>query len=501
MKKLLVMTLLVVCMLSVVFAGGIVTNTNQSAAYMRTLNRNASTDADAIYYNPAATANFCDGLYLGVSNQSIFQTKTVDNSYQYLNDSEFVGDVTALLFPNFYVAYKTGKLAFSAGFEPIGGGGSAEFEEGLPSFEIPVAGLKEQLGTEYRLYFYFQGSSIYYGAQAGVAYKVNEMVSVAGGVRFVSASNHYEGYLKDIQVQSSSGWVDPGTYLTGVANQFDAAAQSLQPIIDANAGGMTLSQLQTGGYLTTDEVAALEGGLQQAGVDPSGMTAAEVQGAYNTLYTQTAAQVPVIEAATADKEVDADQKASGITPIFSVFLKPNDKMGLAIRYEMKTNLELENETKTDDTGMFPDGAKTRADMPAMLALGLYYQVMPALRTEFNLSYYMNTGVDWEGKEDYVENGMEIGMALEYGLSEKLKASLGFLYSNSGAEEGYQTDLSYSLNSTTLGLGVAYQLTPKMMLNIGGLNTFYQEGQKQTTGYTEEYMKTTTGFAVGLDLKL
>ena len=40
---------------SLLMAGGIVTNTNQSAAYMRTLNRNAVTDVDAAYFNPALT--------------------------------------------------------------------------------------------------------------------------------------------------------------------------------------------------------------------------------------------------------------------------------------------------------------------------------------------------------------------------------------------------------------------------------------------------------------
>ncbi|MGC9364985.1 MAG: hypothetical protein ACP5FZ_10505, partial [Fidelibacterota bacterium] len=104
-------------------AGGIVTNTNQSAAYMRTLNRNASTDVDAVYYNPAGLTKLEEGLHLSLSNQSIWQTKTVTNSYPNLNNDEFVGDVSAPLFPNLYLAYKKGNVVISGGFEPIGGGG------------------------------------------------------------------------------------------------------------------------------------------------------------------------------------------------------------------------------------------------------------------------------------------------------------------------------------------------------------------------------------------
>lgn len=42
-----------VCTAGSVFAGGLVTNTNQSSLYTRLQSRNASTLIDAVYYNPA----------------------------------------------------------------------------------------------------------------------------------------------------------------------------------------------------------------------------------------------------------------------------------------------------------------------------------------------------------------------------------------------------------------------------------------------------------------
>ena len=45
--KSLGITLLVLVLTAQLFAGGMVTNSNQSAEYMRTLNRNASLDIDA----------------------------------------------------------------------------------------------------------------------------------------------------------------------------------------------------------------------------------------------------------------------------------------------------------------------------------------------------------------------------------------------------------------------------------------------------------------------
>lgn len=429
MKSVMFVSLILVLAMGIAMAGGIVTNTNQSAAYVRTLNRNASTDIDAVYFNPAGLTRLEDGLYLSLSNQTIWQTKTIINNTPNLNDDEFVGEVFVPVFPSFYLAYKTGKLAFSAGFEPIGGGGSVEYKSGLPSFETPLTGyvgipasyLNPALDpygniTGYSLDAYFKGSSIYYGGQIGVAYSINDMFSVAAGARYVYVKNSYEGNLKNIALQT-------------------------------------------------------DGGL------------GNIEGIQN------------------DMEVDAIQTGSGITPIFSAFITPFEELDIALRYEVKTKLELENETEVDGSGLFPDGGITNADMPAMMAVGVAYKVMPALRAEFNLNYYMNSDVNWDGREDNVESGYEAGVAVEYCLSDKLKASVGFLNADGGAKAAYQTDMSYSLKSNTIGLGFAYAVSPNLVFNVGGLNTFYQEDEKAVTGITEKYQKTSVGFAIGVDYKL
>ena len=109
-------------------AGGLVTNTNQSAAWVRLPSRNASVGIDAAYYNPAGVMKLENGFHLSLSNQSIFQTREVENSYAGpndafgLNEHLYEGSVTALVFPSIYAVYKMDKLAFSLGFNPVGGG-------------------------------------------------------------------------------------------------------------------------------------------------------------------------------------------------------------------------------------------------------------------------------------------------------------------------------------------------------------------------------------------
>ena len=125
------------------FAGGLVTNTNQSALYTRLQNRAASTDIDAVYYNPAGLTKLGDGFHLSLNNQTIGQTRNVTTTYAYLAGSpkDYEGTVSAPIFPSIYAAYNTGKFSFSFGFNPIGGGGGAKYENGLATFEMQIADL------------------------------------------------------------------------------------------------------------------------------------------------------------------------------------------------------------------------------------------------------------------------------------------------------------------------------------------------------------------------
>ena len=193
------------------FAGGIVTNSNQSADFHRLLNRNASTDVDAVYFNPAGIMLLNEGFSFYLSSQTIDQKRHIQSDFAALkNDGKFEGTTFAPVFPNFYVAYKTGDLAFGAGFVPIGGGGSAEFKDGLPSFVAPISAVPVGLTasgiptTNYDVDVAFEGSSVYMGGQAVVSYKINDMFSVSAGGRYFTAKNSYKGHLKDIMINPTS---------------------------------------------------------------------------------------------------------------------------------------------------------------------------------------------------------------------------------------------------------------------------------------------------------
>ena len=258
-----------------VFAGGIVTNSNQSAQYVRMLARDASTSIDAVYYNPAGLTKLEDGFHLSLSNQSIFQKKTIENTYVYLNEKKFVGDVVAPLFPDLYLAYKKGKFALGFSFQPNAGGGSANYETGLPSFEIPYSSIPAILSamygagfcTQYSADIQFEGSSVFWGTQLNASYAINDMISASVGARMIFAKNTYKGHVKDVMINPQHPVLNPTGGLMSA------------PVFFTNAGNATYAAM------------------------------------------------------TSDQEVDATQTGTGYTPIVGVNLTLGEKLNVGLKYE------------------------------------------------------------------------------------------------------------------------------------------------------------------------
>jgi len=516
-------------------AGGLVTNTNQSASWVRLPSRNASTEIDAVYYNPAGIMKMENGFHFAISNQTIFQTREITSDYSFLNDGSYEGKVKAPLFPSIYAAYKMDKLAFFFGFNPVGGGGGATYEKGLPSFEMSQADLVPALSaapysaTDYRLDVYFKGSSIFFGYQAGISYKINDLLSVAAGVRYVTAKNTYEGHLKDVQVNiASSNWTDASTIMDGIAATAQGGGDALTPYI-ATAGGYTADQLVAAGQMTVETRNAIVNGLTSLGVaNAASLTLLQSQTAFYGKQTQYNLTSNLLE----DQEADVAQTGSGICPIFSVNLSPIENLNIGIKYEMATKLELENETAKDlligytATGtpitMFPDGDKTRNDMPAMLAVGVNYK-LANLKLSLGGNYYFDKSADYGHKIDddlnsatptvhvnnseiIESNGMSLQGGLEYNVSENWLVSAGYVYGNKGVNSLYQSDLTFGNATHTFGGGGAFTLN-NLRINLGASYTMYLEDEKSVNHFlgatnllpTETYTKSTMVVGVGVEL--
>ncbi|MBP6979337.1 MAG: outer membrane beta-barrel protein [Lentimicrobiaceae bacterium] len=537
MKKFLFLPVVMISMSLHVLAGGIVTNTNQSAAFIRLGARNATLGLDGVYYNPAGLTTLCNGLFLSLNNQTIFQTNTIKNNYPYLHgapSAEFTGEVSAPVFPGIYAGYKFGKFVLSFGFNPIGGGGGAKYDKGVPSFEIPISNLvpmlKPDFGvTDYKANISFEGTSVYFGYQAGLSYEVSPAVSLYAGLRYVTVKNTYKGSIRDIMINPLGGDFmraeDWGTNMavnyTNIAASYTMASAGAEQLTAAGLGGYTYAQIAAFGFITEEQQAGFEQALQGAGqpVDTPIQDSQMIFDATSAMATEGAGMMTELAAQTGDKEVDSEQTGSGITPIIAANLTLAEKLTLSLRYEFLTKIDVTNDTKKDDTGMFPDGEKSSSDLPGMLAVGASYPLTNKFRAYADFNYYWDSQANYGKTNDigqYINNESlidhnmwELGAGLEYNISKKFLVSAGYLYSSSGTTQDYQSNLSYSLTSSSVGFGGAWQISPKIGLNLGCMLVYYQDETKDysyvfneevSIPVTETYGKFTQVYAVGLDFK-
>ncbi|HWR74377.1 MAG TPA: hypothetical protein VN276_01985 [Bacteroidales bacterium] len=471
------------------FAGGLVTNTNHSAYMVRLISRQASMNVDATYYNPAGLTKLEDGFHFSLNNQIIGQTKTITNDYYFLTEkpTEYIGTVSAPIFPGVYAVYKVNKFAFSLGFNPVGGGGGAEYATGLPSFEKQIAnlvpGLQTQLATldqgvidaigadpnfnnvtAYDGAIFFEGSSIYFGYQANISYAINDFISVALGGRYVTAKNTYSGYINDVTITASPNPL-PGS-------------------VPAPYNG------SPGDYLRA--IALTPYGASQA---------ATLNGTAAALDDMTNVEADVVE------------EGSGFTPIISVNITPNEMFNISLKYEFKTTLDLTttvNDGK-DAGGMFEDGAIKVADMPAVLSAGVGVFPTPKLYLAAGVNYFFDKNNDYDGSRDLEvemidKNFFDYSAGIEYALTGMIKLSAGYAGTVTGVNDNYQSDQRYSLNTSTFGGGIGLTLSPMIDINLGGMYTMYKDGGKTTpSGITgvpdinETYDTETWVVGIGVDL--
>jgi long-chain fatty acid transport protein len=515
-------------------AGGIVTNTNQSAAWVRMFARDASTGIDAVYFNPAGLAKLGDGLYLSLTDQIITQNRYISSDYEYLNTSDFEGSVFAPIFPSVYAAYKKGKFAVSFGFNVIGGGGSATFEKGLPMFDMSASDLVPMLNspydaTSYSLDAYLEGSSVYYGYQLGVTYAINDMIAVYLGARYVSATNTYVGHLNDITLNPGEpSELLASTYFTNAAAQLQPLDAGLGGLVTGGASTLTLAQAEGIGAITNAQRLALEGGLTALGI-PTATPIGTAYGIVHPNYTKAAAASVLLQ----DQEGDIEQKGSGWAPIIGVNLSlMESKLNIGMKYEFETNMVLENNVADgkgfaigmDATGnkvyMYNDGEEVNSDMPAMFSIGADYKVTDKFSVAIGGHHYWDKQANYGKKIDgvYVDNDevinkglWEFALGMEYKVSEKLLFSLGYLHTQIGVKEIYQSNLSYTNSSNSIGFGGAYKVTPAIELNLGFGYTTYESfdknfdhdlgGSGTLVPVVESYDKDNMFIAIGLDFKL
>lgn len=443
------------------FAGGLLTNTNQHAAFLRMLSRGATIEIDGALSNPAGLAFLPnDGFHVGLSIQSAFQTRNIDASFltyngfsgidpttqqPILTHSEkpyskyYEGKAAAPIIPSVFAAYKKGDWTISGFFAITGGGGKASFDDGLPMFEsVAMAGIFQESLKHltsggkspvtpgmYDINTAMDGKQYIYALQLGLSYKINDWLSAFAGGRMNYFTGGYVGFL-------------------------DAKMK-------ADLGGADLMHLA----------------------------------------------------------LDCDQTGWGFTPVIGVDAKLG-KLNIGAKYEFKTNLNIENNTKkieasveTDALAPFKHGVNTPNDIPSMLSVAAAYEFLPVLRASVEYHFYDDKKAGMaDGKQKYLTKGTnEYLIGIEWDVIKRLTLSCGGQITDYGLSDNFQSDTSFSCDSYSIGVGAKLMLSERATLNVGYMWTTYDDYTKTSKNYngtslpgTNVYSRTNKVFGLSIDYR-
>ncbi len=453
------------------FAGGATTNNNHSAAFLRSVARNATTDNDAPYYNPAGTAFMKDGFHLSLSNQTFWQGRTITTESPLFEGGkkEYKGDTFAPSMPGVHGTWHYGNLAISTTIGVIGGGGSLNFKDGIPSFDTQLAALPMMLSqaglptTSYEADISLEASSYQIGFALGAAYQFADMFSVYVGGRLTYSYNHYEASLSNVKI-------NPTMEQFGLDGKMVEAAE-------------TFNQISS--YLENTAKQAKAAGYEGQAAELAAKAEAMAGYAY----------------AVSDKKLDVEQEGFGFAPIFGASFKYK-RLTIGVKYEMKTEIEMENDTKVNEVGLsdFDDGKKDHADVPALLAVGLTYSILDNARISLGYNLWFDEDIDLTGDtEDYLGNSHEFMYGVEIDFFKRWTISTGLIIYRCDRTDDYVSDMSQLLNTTTLGLGLAYRVNDHVRLDLGYYHTRYNKDTDKEEYGLNTYERTSRGFGIGVDL--
>lgn len=494
MKKFIVAAA-IMCASSTAFAGGLLTNSNQNAAYLRQMSQDGIIDLSGIYMNPAGTAFLSDGWHISLNIQSAKQNRDISTTcplfaYNTANPGvtthDFKGKALAPVIPSLSASWNKGKWSVSGHFALVGGGGKCEFDKGLGSFEalyannlysnsdlvnavnanLPlVVGQKIAAATGmdpitaqaiaatgtygskfagYSLDAYMKGRSYYFGLQLGATYKVKENLSAYVGLRGVYANCNYNGYVQDVKAKMA----------------------------------YTYSVPAAGAFPGTSGADALE-------VDPK-----------------------------SDLSLNCDQTGFGVTPIIGIDYKINDQWNVAAKFEAPTKMNLKNSSEMNAVAkaqaaqngsplaQFKDGEKVREDVPGMLGLGVQYSPIQTVRINAGFHEYFDKAAKKFGnKQDLIDhNTYEVSAGAEYDICKWLTVSASWQTTQYGLSDGYMNDLSFNLSSNNLGVGIRVNATERCHVDFGYMHSFYKD--RQVPGVKSDlYSRSNRVFGIGVNLDL
>ena len=502
-------------------AGGILTNTNQSIDFLRNPARDAAIGLDGVYSNPAGVAFLPEGLHLGFNWQYAHQTRTITSTNpvfalgrknQGQSTKAFEGVADAPFIPSLQGAYNKGNWSIQFNFSVPGGGGSCEFADGLGSFEGVVGGIANQLRgldkiatalgqqapgvSGYDMDGYMQGRQYYFGFQLGTAYKITPDLSVYGGLRVLYGTATYKAKISNIMVKTAAGYQEFGSFLQSATAMVDGGISTVSSGLEQVNAGM--AQYEAAGATALPEYQQLS------------TMKTQLEGSAATLEN-TSASLNQLQKYSEGVNLLCNQWSVGVAPIIGIDWRFG-VFNLAAKYEFKTQIQMHNESTVNKASEIPavnkfrDGEKIDEDSPAQLALGAMWNITDDVRLNLGYHHFYDKNVKWyNNTQDLLDGGTnEYLGGVEWDITDKLTISGGIQFTRYQLTDEYMNDMSFVVNSYSLGFGFNYKASDAITLKAGYFQTNYENYDRVTSTeplISDSFTRTNRVLGIGCEVTL
>lgn len=209
-----------------------------------------------------------------------------------------------------------------------------------------------------------------------------------------------------------------------------------------------------------------------------------------------------------------EQEADGFGGVIGIDIHPSNKLNIGIRYESEVNLDWDTDTggsNPDGTyllGQFGrvDGQSYARDLPAVLAIGLEWKILPKLTLKPSFSLYFEKDADWDTQNDAVDgNSYDLALSLQYDVNAAWSLTAGYLYIDVDMKPenfGIIEQMNPPLDCHAFALGAKYRMTEQITLTLSAAGYFYEDATAAATSVSPEvtYDKTLYQGGIGIQYR-
>ena len=333
-----------------------------------------------------------------------------------------------------------------------------------------------------------QGRQYYFGFQLGAAYKITPDLAVYGGLRLLYGNATYKAKISNIQVKTAGGYVDFGSFMQSATALVDGGISTVNTnLAQVNAGIAQYGELP--------ELVAMKAQLEGMG--------AQLQGTNQSLNA--------LQKYTQGVNLLCNQSSVGVAPIIGIDYRFG-KFNIAAKYEFKTQIHMKNESTVNEASeiaavnKFRDGEKVDEDSPAQLAVGAMWNVTDAVRLNLGFHHFFDKKANWYNNTQDLLGGdtNEYLAGAEWDITDKFTISGGVQVTRYQLTDEYMNDMSFVVNSSSVGFGFNYKASDIVTLKAAYFQTNYENYDRVTSKeplISDSFTRTNRVLGIGCELTL